>query len=374
LAGRCSFLVYDPFGVNDMEPRDLSDHVPYRAGRGIEEVARKLDMDPDDLIKLSSNENVLGPSPAAVRVLRENASRAGIYPKAAHTDLTQRLAEVWNVTPEQVWLGNGADGAIDCLSRAMLRPGDRVLVPDPGFAYYGMSARYHHGQVDTYPVERGADAFRQTPGTILSSYLDHRMIYINTPHNPTGSEFSIDDVRRLAEETGTDTLTVVDEAYAEFSEAEPAVELLDERDDVAVLRTFSKAYGLAGLRIGYALVPAGWGEAYSRINTPFETGELAPRAALAALDDREHLEKTRAMVREAREQLYEELDANTWRSGGNFVLVEVGDAERVTDGAKREGVLIRDCTSFGLPDCVRVTCGTTEMIDRAVAVLNKLTE
>ena len=367
-----------------MEPRDLSDHSVYRAGRGIEEVARDLGLDPDDLVKLSSNENVLGPSPKAAAAIREHADSVHQYPKTSHTDLIERLADDWAVEPEQVWLANGGDGVLDCLSRALLRPGDRVLVPRPGFAYYAMSARYHHGEVATYRLPKSED-FAQTADNVLDAYEGERIVVVTSPHNPTGSVMPLDDVERLAEATDEETLVLVDEAYGEFADVESAVPLVRERDDVAVLRTFSKAYGLAGLRLGYGLVPEDWADAYARVHTPFDTGELSCRAGLAALDDDEHIERTVEMVESAREYLYENLDARTWESHGNFVLAEVGEGrspsgersgtasgEAITDAAQREGIIVRDCSSFGLPDCVRITCGTAEQMERAVSVLNEV--
>ncbi|MFB6303812.1 MAG: histidinol-phosphate transaminase [Haloferacaceae archaeon] len=352
-----------------MEPRDLSAHSPYVPGRGAEEVARELGVDPGDLLELSSNENPHGPGDAAVAAVREAATDVHKYPKAAHADLAAAVAEAWGVAAEQVWLGPGADGALDYLARATLDPGDRVLAPDPGFAYYRMSARYHHGAVDAYDLSR-ADDFAQTPETVLDGYDGHRVVYLTTPHNPTGAEFTVDEVAAVADRVADRTLVVVDEAYAEFSDAGSAATLLEEFDNVAVTRTFSKAYGLAGLRVGYALVPPSWADAYARVNTPFAVNEVACRAALAALDDDEHLARTVESARWAREHLYDELAARTWESGGNFVLAAVGDASAVTEAAKRRGVLVRDCTSFGLPECVRVSCGTREDTREAVRTLN----
>jgi len=354
-----------------MELRDLSEHTPYSAGRGIEEVARDLDMDPDDLVKLSSNENPFGPSPAAVEAIRETAPHVHTYPKAVHTDLTDAIARRWGLESGQVWLSPGGDGVLDYLARALLSPGDRVLVPDPGFAYYPMSARYRDAEVDTYPL-RKTDGFRQSAETILDWYDDHRIVYVTTPHNPTGSEMGLGELKTLAHETGDETLVLVDEAYAEFTETESARRLVEEREDVAILRSFSKAYGLAGLRLGYGIVPSAWADAYERVNTPFAVNSLACRAGLAALEDRDHIQQTVEAARWARQYMYDRLDAPTWESGGNFVLVEVGDGEAVTDAAQREGVIVRDCASFGLPECIRVTCGTREETKRAVDVLNEV--
>jgi histidinol-phosphate aminotransferase len=354
-----------------MQPRDLSAHVPYEAGRGIEETARELGVAPEELTKLSSNESAWGPSPKAVVAIREAATSVHAYPKASHTDLTAKLADQFDVADKQVWLANGGDGALDYLARALLAPGEAVLVSDPGFAYYAMSARFHHGEVTSYPLHK-SDGFTQRADHVLEHYDGERVVYVTSPHNPTGTEMPLSEVAALADGTDEETLVVVDEAYAEFSESPSAVELVRERADVAVLRTFSKAYGLAGCRLGYALVPDDWADAYARVNTPFAASELACRAGIAALDDEEHVRKTVEGSREAREYMYDTLDCRTFESHGNFVLAEVGDGTRVFEAAKREGVIVRDTTSFGLPECVRITCGTPAMTERAVDVLNEV--
>jgi histidinol-phosphate aminotransferase len=353
-----------------MELRDLSDHTEYRAGRGIEEVARELGRDPSEFVKLSSNENPHGPSPKAAVAIREAATEVHRYPKAVHADLTSALADRWGVGDDQVWVANGGDGALDYLARATLDPGDSVLVPSPGFTYYGMSARFHHGDVAEYDVAEGDDGFEMTPAAVLDAYDGERVVYLTSPHNPTGARFTLDEVAEVADRTDDDTLVVVDEAYGEFAETPSAVSLFDDREDVAVLRTFSKAYGLAGVRLGYAVVPEPWADAYARVQTPFAASVVACRAGLAALGDDEHVRATTESVEWGREYVHERLDARTYESHGNFVLANVGDAASVTEAAKREGVLVRDCTSFGLPEHVRVTVGTREETERAVDVLN----
>lgn len=354
-----------------MNTRDLSAHSEYVAGRGIEEVARELGADPSELIKLASNENAFGPSPKAVTAIREHAGNVSSYPKTSHADLTERLARQWGVTTEQVWLAAGGDGALDYLSRALLSPGDTVLVPRPGFAYYAMSARYHHGEVNEYALSK-ADDFEQTAESVLSAYDGERIVYVTSPHNPTGSVCPLAEVERIAEETEEETLVLVDEAYGEFAAVDSAVGLVRERDDVAVIRTFSKAYGLAGLRLGYAVTPAAWASAYARVNTPFAAGELSCRAGLAALDDDEHVDRTVSTVEWAREYIAETVEADCWESQGNFVLLSVGNAETVSERLKQRGVIVRDCTSFGLDDCIRVTCGTEPETERAVEAINEV--
>ncbi|MCL9813903.1 histidinol-phosphate transaminase [Natranaeroarchaeum aerophilus] len=354
-----------------MQPRDLSAHTEYVAGQGIEEVARELGMEPTELIKLASNENAFGPSPAAVEAIEAHAGSVSSYPKTSHTDLTERLAADWNVESEQIWLSAGGDGSLDYLSRAILRPDEKVLVPQPGFAYYAMSARYHHGEVNEYTLDQDG-GFAQTADAVLSAYDGERIVYLTSPHNPTGTVCPLEDVERIAEETDEETLVVVDEAYGEFADIDSAVGLVRGRDDVAVIRTFSKAYGLAGLRLGYAITPREWADAYARVNTPFAAGELSCRAGLAALDDDEHVDQTVSTAEWAREYIYDHVDAPTWESHGNFVLIQVGDATTVANRLQERGVIIRDCTSFGLPDCIRVTCGTEAETERAVEAINEV--
>jgi len=355
-----------------MQPRDLAATSPYVPGRGIEEVARDLGLDPDELIKLSSNENPHGSSPKAIEAVTDRAKQGlHVYPKAAHTDLTEKLADKWNLASEQIWVSPGADGSIDYLSRAMLDPGQSVLVPDPGFAYYSMSARHHHGEVSTYDLS-AADEFAQDADIVLDSYGGERIVHVTSPHNPTGTEWTREEITTLLAAVDDHTLVVVDEAYGEYSEQPSSIELLDEYDNLAVLRTFSKAYGLAGLRIGYCAVPEQWADAYARVNTPFAANELACRAALAALDDDDHVEQSVETARWAREYLAENLDAPTVDSAGNFVLAEVGDAEAVAERSQREGVIIRDCTSFGLAGYVRISCGTREETKQAVETINEI--
>jgi len=356
-----------------MKPRDLSDHAEYVPGEGVEEVARQLGVDPESLTKLASNENALGASPDAVETIREHAAGISSYPTSAHGDLTEAVADLWDLAPEQVWLTPGADGAIDLLHRAAIDPGQAILVPERGFAYYPMSARYHHGEVAEYPVEKPRD-FEVTPETVLDAYDGERVVYLTSPHNPTGRTVPLADVAAIADRTGEETLVVVDEAYGEFADVESARSLLDERTDVAVLRTFSKAYGLAGLRLGSALVPREWADAYARVNTPFAVSELACRAGLAALADEEHVEESVETARASRERLQRDLDAPTWESEGNFVLADVGDATAVAEALKREGVIVRDCSSFGLPGCIRITCGTAGQTETAVEAVNRVLE
>jgi len=357
-----------------MEPRDLSSHGVYRPGGGPEEIAREHGGDPAQFVKLSSNENALGPSPAAVEAIREGASEGHVYPTAVHTDLTRAIADRWELAPERIWLGPGANGALDYLCRAVLDPGDGVLVPEPGFPYYPKTVRYHKGTVaGTYSLRKAED-WEQTADRVLDHYSGERMVFVTTPHNPTGGEMSPQELRRVADGLEEASLLVVDEAYGAFTDAPSAVELLPERENVAVLRTFSKAHGLAGLRVGYALVPGAWADAYARVNTPFGVSQLACRAALAALEDREHVRRSVEAARWSRTYMHDNLDARTWESATNFVLADVGDPAAVARACERRGGIVRDCSgpAWGAPGCIRITCGTREETERAVETVNEV--
>lgn len=354
-----------------MPLRDLSAHPEYVPGRGATAVAAERGLDPDTVLVLSSNENALGPSPSAIAAVERAAAHIHRYPKSSHQELTELLAESWAVTPEQIWLANGGDGALDYLSRALLDPGDRVLVPDPGFAYYEMSARFHHGEASTYPVKKSND-FSITAESVLACFDTERIIYLTSPHNPTGSIISVGDIEQIAEETPDDTVVIVDEAYGAYASVESAVSLVKQRSDVAVLQSFSKIYGLAGIRLGYAVVPEQWKHGYSRVNTPFAVSELACRAGIAALDDSTHAQQSVEMANRGRQMLRDNIRAKSWPSEGNFVLIDVGDAKHVTEALFDQGIIVRDCTSFGLDSCIRVTVAPEDALARAIAAINSI--
>lgn len=316
-------------------------------------------------LNLGSNENPLGPSPRAMEALRGGLDTMNRYPRAPHAALDAALATKWSVDPAQIWLGPGAVGVIDYLTRAFVEPGDAVLEPDPGFFVLGRTARLHRGRADRYPLPRESD-FPFNPEVVLDRYDGHRIVYVISPHNPTGAEASLEDIERVAEETGPETLVVVDEAYGPFTNRPSAINLVRAREDVAMVRTFSKAYGLAGLRLGYAVVPTDVADTYATVQLPFGVSRPACVAGRAALDDDEHLERTVALARRGRTALRDAIDARTFPSAANFVLIEANDASAVAETLGEAGIRVRDCTGFGLDDCVRVTVGTSEQ-NRLVA-------
>jgi len=359
-----------------MQPRDLSAHAPYVPGKGIEEVARELGVEPDELVKLSSNENPHGPSPAAVEAAQSAAEGVHHYPKASHTDLT-----VGRDTRAGVGVARrGRLAGLRLASGVGTRPG---------------SARPRAGvrlllDEHALPPRRGDD-LRTPRGRRVPAGRRDRALGVRRPTDrlrhlpaqPDRDGVPTEELRELLAAVDDDTLVAVDEAYGEYTERASAAELLDEYDNLAVTRTFSKAYGLAGLRIGYALVPASWGEVYAQINTPFAANEVGLRAALAALDDDDHVEQSVETAAWAREYMAERLGVPTVDGAGNFLLAAVGGVETegtdvaaetpgaaVAAAAKRRGVIVRATGSFGLPEHVRISCGTREETRTAVETLN----
>ncbi len=348
--------------------RDLSHLDEYVPGRGVDEVAREHDLDPDEMVKLASNENPLGPPPAAMEELRENVEEASVYPTALHADVKEEVAKYADAPVENTVLGAGADGVFDTVCRACIEDGDDILCPEPGFSYYRMAAENVGGAANSYPIPK-EDGFRYSADAVVNSYSGEKIVYLTSPNNPTGSVLSLDEIQQVADEV--DGLVFVDEAYWEFSSRDSAVDLVD-RGDIAVARTFSKAWGLAGMRFGYAVVPDELAEAYRKVVTPFSVGTLTLYAADAALQDTDHVEETLELVEWGREYLTEELDAHVYPSEANFVLIDVSPrtAEEVAKELERRGVIVRDTTSFGLPECIRVNVGTRDDTKRAVKEIN----
>lgn len=349
-----------------MKPRDLGSIRPFRPR------PRRDDHGGTDRLHLSMNENPLGPSPAAIEAVRDAATRMHRYPASPHADLVAALATRWSVDPEQVWLGAGAVGVINALTRAMVEPGEAVLWPRPGFGYFGRSNRLHYGTDRTYRLDRTAD-FRLEPESLLESYDGEAIVYLNTPHNPTGATVSLETIAAVVDGTEPDTLVVVDEAYGPFTDEPSAIDLVDETDRVAILRTFSKAHGLAGMRVGYAIVPDELADAYGRVGTPFSVSQLSCVAARAALEDDDHLDRSVTLAREGRDRLRSILEVPTWPSAANFVLAEVGDGSAVATALDEEGIEVTDASSYGLDDCIRITVGTEAQTRRVASAINRVT-
>jgi histidinol-phosphate aminotransferase len=358
--------------VRHLVPEWIRTLTPYPPGKPIEEVERELGI--SGSIKLASNENPLGPSPRAMAAVADALRTVHLYPDGSAFYLRRRLAERHGVSPDDILVGNGSNEIIELIVRTFLRPRDEAVMADQAFVIYRMvvqavaaTPRVIPLRNFTHDLEAIAEAV--TPRT--------RLIFLANPNNPTGTIF-----RRAAWEAflralpPRQLLVVADDAYADYVEDPEYPDTIALRGDgnvpVVTLRTFSKLYGLAGLRIGYAVAPAPVIEAMQRIRQPFNVNGLALVGALAALDDVDHVQRTLAVNREGMRVLTEafrRLELPFVPSAANFILVRVGQGLAVYEGLLRQGVIVRPMDGYGLPEYLRVTIGLPEENARFIEAL-----
>jgi histidinol-phosphate aminotransferase len=346
---------------------------PYPPGKPIEEVEREYGI--PDSIKIASNENPLGPSPKAVAAVREALGRLHRYPEGNCYYLRNALAQRLDVPSESLIFGNGSNEIIELIIRTFLRPGEDVAMSDQAFVVYRLIVQAAGGKSHaaplrsfTHDVEAIADAV--TPQT--------RIVFLANPNNPTGTIFFQRDWERFLSMVRDDIVIVVDEAYAEYVEDSGYPNSLAEVKagrNIVVLRTFSKIYGLAGLRVGYGVAPPSLVDLMDRVRQPFNVNSLAQVGALAALGDDEHVERSRACNREGMAYLRREctrLGLEVVPSWANFILVRVGEGARVYESLLRQGVIVRPMAVYGFPSHVRVTIGTAAENERFIAAMEKV--
>lgn len=347
----------------------LPEYIP---GKPIEEVRRELGL--TDVVKMASNENPLGPSPRAMAALQEAVDTVHVYPEGAAPALREALAARHGVTPDMVLVGNGGDNVITMICLALLDPGDEMLTCTPTFPAYEHAALVAGGRPVFVPLRDHAfdlDALAAAVGPAT------KLIFICTPNNPTGTISRREDLVRFMDGLPPRAVVVFDAAYADYAD-DPAYDeglgYVRQGRNAIVLRTFSKLFGLAGLRVGYALAPAGLRRVIERVREPFPVNRLGQVAALAALTDQEHVERSLAVNRQGKGFLYRELAARGLGyvpTQANFLLVdagrEAGDVYRRLLGL---GVIVRPGAIWGYPTCVRVTIGTEEDNARFLSALD----
>ncbi|MBI3611485.1 MAG: histidinol-phosphate transaminase [Nitrospirae bacterium] len=326
---------------------EIGEHIrsiePYKPGKPLEELERELGI--KDAIKLASNENPLGPSKKALAVLKKGLTGLHRYPEGSGRRLREAIAQKHKLKPEQVILGNGSDEIMDLAAKTFLAPGDEAILGDITFAIYHISVTAHHGISVRVPLRDGrydleAMATRLTPMT--------RLIFICNPNNPTGTMIRRRELDRLLNRLPPNALVIMDEAYAEYADDPEFPNTIDDVKrgaPVLVLRTFSKMYGLAGLRIGYGLSTPAVVAAMNRVRLPFNTNSLAQAAALAALSDESHTARSLRLNREGRRYLsnaFADLGLTFLPSQANFIYVDIGrDGAAVYERLLRKGVIVR---------------------------------
>jgi histidinol-phosphate aminotransferase len=347
----------------------------YQPGRPIEEVARELGLPADDIIKLASNENPLGPSPLALAALEKALRSLHLYPDGNTFYLKQGLAQKLGVEPANLILGNGSNEVLELIGHALITPGAETVVSQYCFVIYPIVTHLCGGRLVTVPArsyghDLAAMARAITPKT--------RVVFVANPNNPTGTLAPAADMLRLVHEVPPEVLLVIDEAYIEYLE-EPA-DLLPlvrggKMSNLLLVRTFSKIYGLAGLRLGYGIGHPDFIAALEKVREPFNVNTAAQVAALAALDDAEHIQRTRhnnALGLSFYTAALRELGLECVPSVANFVLVRVGDGQRVFAEMQKRGVIVRPVGGYQLPEWVRISVGTPAENTRCLAALKEV--
>jgi histidinol-phosphate aminotransferase len=350
--------------ARDLTRPALAELVPYEPGKPVEEVQRELNL--ERVVKLASNEGQFGPFPVALEALERALPELNRYPDGGAWRLVQALAEKHDVEPSNVAVAAGADAIISYLSLATLDPGDEAVFGWPSFASYPLAALKMGAAPVRVPLTDHAYDVERILGAITART---KIVYLCNPNNPTGTMIPREQVEAYFEGVPGHVLTVLDEAYFEYIDQPDYTDGIEEHvkrgRDVLVLRTFSKIYGLAGLRVGYGVGPKEAVDSIKKVRNAFDITQAAQDAAVASLGDSAELERRRAFNAEARAHLVElcagmNLDLAP-RPVANFVYAEVAeDARPVFDALLREGVIVRPLAPFGSPGAIRVTVGTKE--------------
>ena len=348
---------------------------PYQPGKPVEDVQRELGL--ARVIKLASNEGPFGPLPAAAEAMRTAAADLNRYPDGGTYRLHAALAERHGVAFDQVCAGSGADGCIDMLSQAILDPGDEIVCGWPSFPSYVIYARKQGATTTLVPLHD----LRYDLDALLDAITPRtKLAYICHPNNPTGTMNTTDELDAWFERVPEHVLTVVDQAYFEYIDRDDYPDAIERYVKAGrravVLRTFSKIYGLAGLRVGYAVGPARCVAAMAKVRRPFDLSTTAQVAAVASIGDTAEIERRRAVNAEGLAKLAETLREHGLEpapSVGNFVYVETGgDATELFERLLREGVIVRPLAGFGSPTAIRVSVGTPEELDEFADALGRV--
>jgi histidinol-phosphate aminotransferase len=360
----------------ELSPEYVRRISPYVPGKPIEELAREYGLAEGEIVKLASNENPRGPSPKVRAAIAAAATGVTRYPDGNGFALKQALGTRFGVGLDQIVLGNGSNDILELVTQAFLRPGDHTVYSQHGFAVYPLATQARGAR----GIEVPARDFGHDLAAMRAALTpETRIIFIANPNNPTGTWLPAAEVRAFVASVPAGVLIVLDEAYNEYLQADQQANTaswIAAHSNLLVSRTFSKAYGLAGLRIGYGLANAGVADMLNRVRQPFNVNSIAQAAALAALDDEEYVAESASLNRQGLLQLMQGLDAvgvEYLPSHGNFLMVRVAEAGKgaapVYEALLRRGVIVRPVANYGLPDWVRVTVGLPEENARFLTAL-----
>jgi len=352
---------------------------PYIPGRSIDEIASNYGLKTEDIIKLGSNENPIGPSSLAIESIEKNLHLISQYPETNLNNLIKGIALYSGVSSSNVIIGgDGADELLDVLGKAFIEPGDEIIIPIPGYMYYEFTLKTH-GAIPIYAKWDVPSNTLDVDSVINAISPKSKLIFLCTPNNPTGGLISKEDIIKVIE--STDAIVVVDEAYFEYSNVNN-VDLLKDYKNLFILRTFSKVLGLAGMRIGYGLSNPEILEYMYRVKPVFSLTKLSEIAATATLQDKEYIKRSTEVSIESREFLYKSLlkfkNLTVYKSKANYLLVDIRNtglkANQLSEKLMEKGVIVRDCTSFkGLDEYwIRVSVGTIKEDKKFINILHNL--
>jgi histidinol-phosphate aminotransferase len=359
--------------MKELVRKNILNLTPYVAGKPIEETKRQLGL--REVIKLASNENPLGPSPKALDAIKKGLKEINRYPDSSGFYLKKKLAKTMNLEPTNFALGNGSDELIDIILKAFVDPDENIVTADVTFLEYEILASVLGCRIKRAPLKYfkyDLDAIRKN----IDSKT--KLVFIANPNNPTGTYVTRIEMEDFIKELPDEAILVVDEAYDTFIDVDdfPITSKFIKNKNVIVLKTFSKAYGLAGLRIGYSIASPELIGCMEKARQPFNVNSLAQKAAIAALDDGKFLEKTRRVILEGKNFIYDSLNKlglSYVPSVANFILIDVGrDGMDVFNRMLNRGVIVRDMKQYGLKNYIRVTIGTKKENERFVKVLKKV--
>jgi len=351
---------------------------PYIAGKPISEVAREFGLDEAKIVKLASNENPLGMPESAQRAMAQAASELGRYPDANAFELKTALSERYGVPSDWITLGNGSNDILEIAAHAFVEKGQAIIYAQYSFAVYALATQGLGARAIVVPaVKYGHDL-----DAMLAAITDDtRLIFVANPNNPTGTFIEGPKLEAFLDKVPRHVAVVLDEAYTEYLPAEKrydSIEWVRRYPNLLVSRTFSKAFGLAGLRVGFAIAQPELTDLLNRLRQPFNVNTLAQAAAIAALNDQAFLEKTAALNAQGYRRLteaFEKLGLEYVPSDGNFVLVRVGNDDaagnRVNLELLKQGVIVRPVGNYGLPQWLRVTIGLPQENEAFIAALEK---
>ena len=352
--------------------------VPYQTGKPIEELTREYGV--SDVVNLARNENPRGCSPHVTRAITEQLGQLARYPDGNGYYLKQALADFNDVSVEQITLGNGSDDLLDILARSFAGADDAIVYSQYAFIVYPMLAKIQGATGIEVPAHRFGHDLKAMSQAVQDN-PNTKIVFIANPNNPTGTQLEPQELRAFMANIPSSVLVVLDEAYIEYSPESNNRALLDEFDNVVIVRTFSKAYGLAGLRVGYALSSVPVADLLNRIRQPFNVSRVALAAAAAALADSDFIEKTRLMNDEQMRWLEKQFDAlglGFIKSHANFIMVEIAvemediTAASIHQALLEQGVIVRPLEGYGLPNWLRITVGVAEDNMRLIDTLRSI--